>query len=194
MATSVRIIGLSGSLRRGSYNTALIRAAAELAGEDVALEPATLHRIPLYDGDLEEAEGIPKAVEALKERIVAADGLLIATPEYNNALPGVLKNAIDWLSRPPKDIGRVFRDRPVAIVGATPGAFGTAHAQAAWLPVIRALRMRAWFGGRLMVSRAGDAFAADGTLTDADQQKNLAGFVEGFAAFIREGGGEGRGG
>lgn len=190
MATSLRIIGLSGSLRRGSYNTALIRAAAELAGDGVTIEPATARGIPLYDGDLEEAEGVPEAVEALKERIAAADGLLIATPEYNNAVPGVLKNAIDWLSRPPKDIGRVFRDRPVAIVGATPGAFGTAHAQAAWLPVIRTLRMRAWFGGRLMLSRAGDAFAADGTLTDEDQQKKLAEFVAGFAAFIREGRGD----
>ncbi len=189
MATPVRIIGLSGSLRRGSYNTALVRAMAELAGESVTVEPATLHGIPVYDGDLEEAEGIPEAVEALKERIAAADGLMIATPEYNNAVPGALKNGIDWLSRPPKDIGRVFRDRPVAITGATPGAFGTAHAQAAWLPVIRTLRMRPWFGGRLMISRAGDVFADEGTLTDDDQRKKLAEFVDGFATFIRGGDG-----
>ena len=185
MAQPVTILGLSGSLRRGSYNTALIRAAAELAGEDVTVEPATLHGIPLYDADAEEAEGVPQAVEELKARIVAADGLLIATPEYNNGPPGVLKNAIDWLSRPPSDIARVFRDRPVAIVGATPGAWGTAHAQAAWLPIIRTLRMRPWFTGRMMLSRAGDSFAEDGRLTDEDRRESVAKFVAGFAAFVR---------
>jgi len=178
-------LGLSGSLRRGSYNTALVRAAAGLAPDGVELDLATPDGIPLYDGDAEEADGIPEAVTALKERIAGADGLLIATPEYNNGMPGVLKNTIDWLSRPPKDIGRVFRDRPVAVLGATPGGFGTVHAQTAWLPVLRALRMHPWFGGRLMLSRAGNAFAEDGSLTDEEQRKQLAAFVEGFAAFIR---------
>lgn len=186
MPTSVTIIGLSGSLRRGSYNTALVRAAAALAPEGVTVEPATPAGIPLYDGDIEASEGIPEAVAGLKDRIAAADGLLIATPEYNNAMPGVLKNALDWLSRPPRDIPRVFRDRPVAILGATPGDFGTAHAQAAWLPVIRALRMRPWFGGRLMLARAADVFTEDGTLANEDQRKHLAEFIAGFAAFIRE--------
>lgn len=186
MSTPVTIIGLSGSLRRGSFNTALIRAAAALAPEGVTVELATPAGIPLYDGDVEAGQGIPEAVAALKDRIAAADGLLIATPEYNNAMPGVLKNALDWLSRPPSDIGRVFRDRPVAILGATPGGFGTAHAQTSWLSVIRALRMRPWFGGRLMLARAGEAFAADGSLTDEGQRRHLAEFVAGFAAFIRE--------
>ena len=85
----------------------------------------TLHGIPLYDGDVEAAEGIPAAVAALKEEIVAADGLLLVTPEYNNGIPGVFKNAIDWLSRPAADIGRVFGGRPVAVIGASPGQFGT---------------------------------------------------------------------
>ena len=189
MAKPITIVGLSGSLRRGSYNTALIRAAAELAGDGVTIEPATLHDIPLYDGDLEDAEGIPEAVTELKERIVAADGLLIATPEYNHGPPGVLKNGIDWLSRPPKDIGRVFRDLPVAILGATPGGFGTVQAQRAWLPTLRTLKTRAWFGGQLMLARAGDAFAEDGALADDDRRKQLASFVEGFATFVRESGG-----
>lgn len=186
MPAPVRIIALSGSLRRGSFNTALVRAAAALAPEDVEIEPATPAGIPLYDGDAEAEHGIPEAVTALKDRIAAADGLLLATPEYNNAMPGVLKNAVDWLSRPPKDIPRVFRDRPVAVIGASPSGFGTTLAQSSWLPVIRALRMRPWFGGRLMLSRARDAFADDGALTDEEQRKHLAEFVEGFAAFIRE--------
>lgn len=186
MAQPVTIVGLSGSLRRGSYNTALIRAAAEVAGDGVTIEPATLHGIPLYDADLEATEGIPEAVTELKERIAAADGLLIATPEYNHGVPGVLKNGIDWLSRPPKDIGRVFRDLPVAILGASPGGFGTIQSQRAWLPTLRTLKTRTWFGGQLMVSRAGDAFAEDGRLADEERLKQLTGFVEGFAAFVRE--------
>jgi len=120
-----RVIGLSGSLRSGSYNTALLRAAARLMPEGVTLEVATIHGIPLYDGDVEAAEGIPAPVAALKDQVAAADGLLLATPEYNNSIPGVFKNAIDWLSRPPADIGRVFGGRPVAVIGASPGGFGT---------------------------------------------------------------------
>ncbi|HUF87756.1 MAG TPA: NADPH-dependent FMN reductase [Thermohalobaculum sp.] len=187
MPTPVSIVALSGSLRRGSLNTALLRAAAATAGNGVQIDVATPRGIPLYDGDLEASEGIPEAVSELKERIVAADGLMIATPEYNNSMPGVLKNAVDWLSRPPKDIPRVFRDRPVAVTGASPGGFGTTLAQSSWLPVLRGLRMRPWFGGRLMLSKAGDAFADDGTLTDEERRKQLAEFVAGFAAFIRAG-------
>ena len=90
----VRILGISGSLRAGSFNTALLRAAQELAVPGMELELATLHGIPLYDGDLEQRDGVPAAVQALKARVLASDGLLLATPEYNNGIPGVFKNAI----------------------------------------------------------------------------------------------------
>ncbi len=185
MPAPVRILALSGSLRKGSFNTALARAAAELAGDGVEVEVATLHGVPLYDGDLESEEGIPEAVEALKRRFASADGVILVTPEYNNGFSGVLKNGIDWLSRPPGDISRVFGDRPVALMGATPGSFGTDRAQTAWLPVLRALKMRPWFGGRLMLSKAGDA-VEDGRLADEDERGKVAGFVEGFAGFIRQ--------
>jgi hypothetical protein len=102
------LVALSGSLREGSFNGALLRAAAGLVPPDVELRIASIRGIPLYDADVEAAEGVPAAVQALKDAIAAADGLLLATPEYNNAMPGVAKNAIDWLSRPPADIPRVF--------------------------------------------------------------------------------------
>ena len=178
-----RILAISGSLREGSLNTALARAAATLAGDGVVVEVATLHGIPLYDGDAEARDGIPAAVDALKARIVASDGALLVTPEYNNGIPGVFQNAIDWLSRPSSDIARVFGGRAFALLGASPGGFGTILAQEAWLPVLRTLGTRAWFGGRLMVSRAGGVFDADGALVDDRVREQLRGFVAGFAAF-----------
>src|SRR5262245_33852009 len=102
-----RILGLSGSLRRGSFNTMLLNAASAAAPQGTTIETASIAGIPLYDGDFEAAEGVPAVVETLKNRIAAAEGLLIVSPEYNNSIPGVTKNAIDWLSRPPADIARV---------------------------------------------------------------------------------------
>lgn len=177
------ILAIPGSLRRGSFNRALLESARLLAPDGVSVEVAGLEGIPLYDGDLEEREGIPSAVAELKARFTAADGILLASPEYNGSMPGVMKNAIDWLSRPPDDTARLFRDRPVAVVGATPGRLGTILAQEAWLPVLRTLRMRPWFAGRLMVSGAHDLFDADGELKDAKTRDQLAEFVAGFARF-----------
>ena len=178
------IIGLSGSLRRGSFNSALLRAAATATPEMAQLTIASLRDIPLYDGDVEERDGIPAPVITLKDAIAAADGLLLVTPEYNNSLPGVLKNAVDWLSRPPADIARVFRGKPVAMMGASAGAFGTILAQDAWLPVLRVLGTRPWFEGRLVVSRAQNVFGPDGTLQDDRVKEQLRQFMQGFVAFV----------
>jgi NAD(P)H-dependent FMN reductase len=176
------IVGIAGSVRRGSFNAALLRAASELAPASVTFEIATIHGIPLYDGDV-EASGIPAPVQALKDRIASVDGLLLVTPEYNNSLPGVFKNAIDWLSRPPADIPRVFGGRAVALCGATLGPGGTALAQAAWLPVLRTLGTRPWFGRSLLVANASHVFDADGRIVDAKLRDRLAAFIAGFAEF-----------
>jgi len=178
------ILGISGSLRKGSFNTALLRAAAEVAPAGTTIEIGSIKDIPLYDGDVEAEQGIPAAVNALKERIVAAQGLLIVTPEYNNSIPGVVKNAIDWLSRPPADAARIFADRPVAILGASPGRGGTIMSQAAWLPVLRTLGTRPWFGGRLQVAEAKKVFDDNGKIIDERIQKELVKFVAGFADFV----------
>ncbi|MFZ0869222.1 MAG: NADPH-dependent FMN reductase [Rhodanobacter sp.] len=180
----IKILGISGSLREQSYNTALLRAAQTLVDTGVTLDVATVHGIPLYDGDLEQREGLPAAVTALKERIVASDGVLLVTPEYNNGIPGVFKNAIDWLSRPPADIPRVFGHRPFAVIGASPGSFGTILAQNAWLQTLKALGTRQWSGGRLLVSHAHRAFDEHGELQDEAIRKQLGDFLRGFAASI----------
>jgi NAD(P)H-dependent FMN reductase len=180
----VTLIRISGSLRRGSYNPALLRAAAAMmpAGSELRME--SIAEIPLYNGDDEATTGVPAAAARLKDAIAAADGLLLVTPEYNNSLPGVTKNAIDWLTRPPGDVPRIFRGKPVAIAGASPGAFGTVLSQNAWLPVFRTLGADLWSGGRLLVSRAGSVIDANGEVSDATTRENIGKFVKGFVAYI----------
>jgi chromate reductase len=120
------LLGIAGSLREGSYNRGLLRAARELLPEGVELADFSLRELPPYDGDV-EAAGDPEPVAAFKDTIRAADGLIIATPEYNRGVPGVLKNAIDWASRPP--FGSPLAGKPVGIMGASTGLGGTAKAQ-----------------------------------------------------------------
>jgi NAD(P)H-dependent FMN reductase len=180
----MRIIGISGSLRRGSFNTALLRAAAALMPEGAELEIAAIDAIPLYNADVETGTGVPASVSALKDKIVAADALLLSTPEYNNSIPGVLKNTIDWLSRPPADSQRVFGGRLITIMGASPGPYGTVQSQTAWLPIMRTLRMQPWFGPRLAVAHAASVFNAAGVLTDEKVRAQLREFVQGFVQFV----------
>lgn len=177
------ILGISGSLRKASLNTALLRAAVDLMPEDTTLDLNGIEGIPLYNGDEEAAHGIPPAVAELKRKLLDSDGLLLATPEYNNGIPGVFKNAIDWMSRPSADISRHFGGKPVAVIGASPGGFGTILSQNAWLPVLRTLGTRPWFGGRLMVSRADSVLDANGGLTDQATRERLAEFLRGFVKF-----------
>ncbi len=178
------IVGISGSLRSRSFNSALLRAAAMAMPAGTTLEIGSIKGIPLYDGDVEAEHGLPDAVTRLKERIVAADGWLLVTPEYNNSIPGVFKNAIDWLSRPPADIARVFGGRPVGVIGASPGRFGTLLSQTAWLPVLKTLGTAAYFGGRLQVTGASDVFNDAGELVDERIREQLRKYLEGFAEFV----------
>ena len=178
-----KILGIAGSLRRASFNAALLRAAVELAPQGTTIEIASIRDIPLYDADV-EAAGMPAAVVALKEKVVAADALLLVTPEYNNSIPGVFKNVIDWLSRPPADVPRVFANRHVAVIGASPGRFGTVQSQRAWLPVLRTLRMRAWFGPPLYVSATPGVFDAEGRLVDAEVRARLGQLLKDFAQVL----------
>ncbi len=180
----ITVIGLSGSLRKGSFNSAVLRAAAALMPSGSELRVESIAGIPLYDGDDEAAHGVPDVVTRLKDAIAAADGLLLVTPEYNNSLPGVTKNAIDWLSRPPGDIRRVFGGKAVALAGASPGGFGTVLAQNAWLPVFRTLGCDFWSGGRLLVSRAGTLMDSNGELSDAATRENVAKFMKGFVDYV----------
>ena len=179
------ILGIAGSVRARSYNVSLLRAIDELAPDDCRLEIASIAGIPLYDGDLEESEGVPPVAAALKDRIAAADGLLLVTPEYNNSLPGTFKNAIDWLTRPSSDIPRVFGGRAIALAGATPGPGGTRLSQTAWLTVLRVLGTRPFFGRGLFVSDASKVFDAEGRLTDERIRDQAQKFIAGFAAFVK---------
>lgn len=177
------ILAIAGSARARSYNRMLLRAAIEVAPEGAAIETASIEDIPLYNGDLEEA-GVPAAVQALKDRIAGASGVLLVTPEYNNSLPGVFKNAIDWTSRPSADIARVWGGRPVGVIGATPGLGGTNLAQAAWLPVLRTLGTLPFFGARVQVASAAKVFDEHGALVDATVRGQLTRYMAGFVQFV----------
>jgi len=181
------IVGISGSLRQGSLNTQLLKACVGLMPAGVTLNIETLRDVPLYDGDV-EAQGVPPGVAKLKDAVAASDGLLIVSPEYNHTMPGVLKNAIDWLSRPPADIGRVFKGRPVALIGASPGQFGTARGQHSWVAALRAVLLRPYFEhAPFYLARADQAFDERGELKDPKSRELLQGFLAGFVDFVRKG-------
>lgn len=180
---SIRILALGGSLREGSTNRALLHEAAALAPAPAELDLSQLGVIgslPLFNQDILDREGPPPEMTALKDALRAADGLLIATPEYNWGIPGFLKNAFDWASRPASDIASVFGDLPVALIGAGGGG-GTRLAQEAWLSVIRFLKMRPWFGQTLYLAGARERFDEHNRLTDEATRAQLRAVVTGFA-------------
>jgi chromate reductase len=177
-----RILGISGSLRRASHNTGLLRAAAEIAGPDVELELFDgLKEIPPYDEDDEGLPQRPQSVARVNDAIARADAVLFSTPEYNASIPGQLKNAIDWVSRPVAT--NVLRNKPVAVVGASTGAFGAAWAQAELRKVLAALGARV-LDVELPVPHAHTLFDED-DLTDDEIRTSLAETVEALAAEIR---------
>ena len=172
----------AGSLRAGSYNRALLRAAIETAPEGMTIEIVDIAAIPLYDADL-EAVGMPEPVAALKRAIAAADGLLIATPEYNHGVPGVTKNAIDWASRPPRE--SPLNRKPVGIVGASPGMVGTARGQSQLRQAFEFTNSYCMPQPQVLVARAHEKFDADGRLIDEKTREHLAKFLIAFADWIR---------
>lgn len=182
--STVTIVGISGSLRRGSINAALLRSALERVPSNVRVEVGTIRGIPLFDEDVEREEGIPEAVTALKEQIARADGLLIATPEYNQGIPGVVKNTIDWLTRPYKDIPRIFGRRPVAVIGASPLPSGAGAALAA-LPLVLRLFGARTFEKNVSVPSALRAFDQNGALLDEQLAIRLREFMAEFVAFVQ---------
>ena len=167
---SLHVIGIAGSLRAGSFNRALLAAAVELAPAGMTIEVADLRPIPFYDGDVEVA-GVPPAVAELKARVRGAGALLIATPEYNYSVPAVLKNALDWISR---GSDTALAGKPAAMMGASPGGFGTVRAQTQLRQVAMGTNLLLLQRPELHVARAADKFDAQGRLTDEGVRKNLA--------------------
>lgn len=178
------VLALAGSLRRGSYNRRLLEAATELAPQGMVLAiEDELKVLPFFDEDLErETGGGPDAVRRLRRRVAAADGLLVATPEYNHSLPGVLKNAIDWLSRPAPD--EVLAGKPVAILGATQGAWGTRLAQATLRQVFTATESRVLPSPALYLRDAARLFDDDGRLVDASTRARLGALLAAFSDWM----------
>ncbi len=177
------ILGICGSLRRGSYNLKLLEAARELAPPGMSIEICTLHDIPMYSPDIEKA-GIPPVVAQFKERIAAADGVLVATPEYNYGIPGALKNAIDWFSRPAG--GSPLRFKPVALMGASTGNFGTVRAQMVLRQIFLYTRSYAMLEPEVTVFKVQERFDESGRLTDEPTREFVSGLLAALAEWIRE--------
>lgn len=173
------LVGISGSLREGSLNTMLLEVMKELVPDGTELTIRSLADIPLYNGDL-DVDGGPESVRALKSTIDSADGLVIATPEYNYGIPGVLKNAIDWVSRPA--FKSVLVGKPVAIVGATPGTVGTARAQSDLRNVLFGTLAHVFPHPEVLVAQAKTRLA-EGRVTDPDTQTLLQTYLTRFTTW-----------
>jgi chromate reductase len=181
MADRLNVLGLAGSLRKGSFNKSALRAAVELAPPEIAIEPFDIAPIPFYNEDV-KAQGFPPPVQELREKIRAADALLIVTPEYNYSIPGVLKNAIDWASRPPE---QPFDGKPIAIMGASGGGFGTARAQYHLRQCFVFLNAPIMLRPEVMIATAQNKFDAEGKLTDQPTRDAIAALLAALPAWAR---------
>jgi chromate reductase len=177
----LRILGIAGSLREGSLNKAALRAAVELAPEGMSIDAFGLEHIPLYNGDL-DVEGGPRPVQQFKERIARADGLLIATPEYNYSIPGVLKNALDWASRPA--YRSVVAHKPVAFFGASMSPIGTARAQSQLKHVLLGVLSEVFPYPEVLIGSAHEKFDSSGVLTDGQTQEYLRNLLAAYAEWL----------
>jgi chromate reductase len=175
------IAGIAGSLRHGSFNRGLLRAATELVPSTLRITIHDLRPIPLYDGDV-ESQDVPAGVAALREAVRTADGLLIATPEYNHGVPGVLKNAIDWLSRPPR--ASALNRKPAALMGASPGMTGTARAQSQLRQAFVFTNTYAMTQPEVLVARAHEKFDQGGALIDQATRGHLEAFLKAFSDWV----------
>jgi chromate reductase len=182
MDKTVSILGLAGSLRKGSYNKALLRTTSELVPEDATLEVFDLEGIPLFNQDFENQ--LPEGVKEFKNKIRSADAVLIVTPEYNYSIPGVLKNAIDWASRPPSD--NVWKGKPVALMSASTGRFGGARAQYHLRQCFVFLDMHPLNRPEVMVPNAKDNFDEQGQLKDEKTKLLVAELLKGLATWTRK--------
>jgi chromate reductase len=181
MKQSLTILGTAGSLRKKSYNRAALRAAQQLAPENVKVEIFELDGIPAFNQD--EEQNPPEKVRELKARIRAADAILLVTPEYNYSIPGVLKNAIDWASRPYGD--NAWQGKPVAVMGASVGAQGSSRAQYHLRQVFVFLDMLPVNKPEVMISNASQKFDEAGDLIDQETRKHIRGLLESLVSWIR---------
>ena len=175
------VLGISGSLRAASFNTGLLRAAQELAPDGMTIEIADIAGVPLYNEDIYQ-KGFPPAVETLRQQVAAADAVILATPEYNYSIAAPLKNAIDWVSRPPAPLA--FDGKPVAIMGAAAGRLGTARAQYHLRQVLVFLNAHVINKPEVMVGGASGAFT-DGKLTDETARDLIRQQLEALQAFAK---------
>lgn len=181
--TQLNVLAFAGSLRKGSYNKALLRNAKQLAPNNLAIELFDISGIPLYNADV-EAEGDPEAVAEFKQAIQKADGLLIATPEYNHGVAGVTKNAVDWASRPANNAS--LSEKPVGIMGATPGLTGTARGQSQLRQAFEFTNSYCMPQPEVLVFRAHEKFNKTGRLTDEKTRTVLSKFLESFEDWVRK--------
>jgi chromate reductase len=178
--TDIRVLGVAGSLRLGSLNRALLRATAKLTPTGMSIDTFDLADVPLYNGDV-EAAGDPPGVAAFKAAIRAADAVLFVTPEYNHGVPGVMKNAVDWASRPARDAA--LNGKPVGIIGASPGQTGTARGQSQLRQAFEFTNSFCMPQPEILVFRAHEKFDASGELTDAKTAEFLGKYLEALRAW-----------